>query len=202
MALAPTSPAERHDPAGPAPADVRGEGLPGRPDLISHAGDATKVLVIGLGNPILGEDGVGWQGAGAVGRALATTIQSAGLQVEVDYASLGGLRLMERMLGYERVILVDSMETGLVPEGHLHVCRLEELPDRATGHSASAHDTSLRVALELGRACGEAIPSRVDVVGIEACNMFNFSESLSEPVLQAVPRAVAAVSQLLVTEEK
>ena len=71
-----------------------------------------KTLIIGLGNPILGDDGVGWKVANQL-----TTIIDPDSSVEIDCASLGGLSLMERMLGYQRVIVIDSMETGQSPEG-------------------------------------------------------------------------------------
>ena len=68
-------------------------------------------MVIGLGNPILGDDGVGWRVAEEIAR---NTINQP--DVEVDCASLGGLSLMERLTGYERVILVDSIRvwTGIL----------------------------------------------------------------------------------------
>ena len=71
-----------------------------------------KTLIIGLGNPILGDDGVGWKVANQL-----TTIIDPDFSVEIDCASLGGLSLMERMLGYQRVIVIDLMETGQSPEG-------------------------------------------------------------------------------------
>ena len=78
--------------------------------------DDMKILVIGLGNPILGDDGVGWKVAEAVSNSLfprpSLPPKDGGNNIEVDCASLGGLSLMERMIGYERVILIDSMETG------------------------------------------------------------------------------------------
>ncbi len=71
---------------------------------------------IGAGQSILGDDGVGWKVAEAVSGFLSSTpcllMKDDGRRIEVDCASLGGLSLMERMIGYERVILIDSMETG------------------------------------------------------------------------------------------
>jgi len=81
------------------------------------------------------------------------------------------------------------------------VFSLEELADPCAGHTASAHDASLRTALELARALGEAVPSRVDVVAVEVRNLYRFSERLSEPVWQGIPRAVQAVFELLAKEE-
>ncbi len=72
--------------------------------------------------------------------------------IEVDCASLGGLSLMERLTGSERVILVDSIFTGKKPVGTVSQFTLSDLPDLSAGHSASAHDTSLRNALNVGRS--------------------------------------------------
>lgn len=119
------------------------------------------------------------------------------LPVEVDCAALGGLSLMERMLGYDRVVLVDSMETGQNPVGSVQVFPLASLPDPMAGHSASAHDTSLITALKTAESLGAAIPKKVDVVAIEAQNVYDFSEELSPPVAAAVPFAAQAVFDLL-----
>ncbi|MCL4529299.1 MAG: hydrogenase maturation protease [Chloroflexi bacterium] len=154
-----------------------------------------KTLIIGLGNPILGDDGVGWKVAEAVKAVISD--QSS---VEVDCASLGGLSLMERMLGYQRVILVDSMETGQSPEGSVKVFPLAALPNPMEGHSASIHDTSLMNALRAAQAIGESIPKRVDVVAVEAKNVRDFSEELSPAISSAVPAAAQKVLKLLEEE--
>jgi len=117
--------------------------------------------------------------------------------VEVDCLSLGGLSLMERLLGYERAIIVDSMETGQRPVGSVRTFPLASLPDPSSGHSASAHDTSLITALKTAESLGVQVPKRVDVVAVEAQNVYDFSEELSPPVAAAVPEAVQAVFNLL-----
>jgi len=170
----------------------------------------TKILVVGLGNPILGDDGVGWNVAETVKeRLIAETCLQPAVRpigtksshylsyVEVDCLSLGGLSLMERLLGYERAIIVDSMETGQGPVGSVRTFPLASLPDPMAGHSASAHDTSLITALKTAESIGADIPKRVDVVAIEAQNVYDFSEELSPPVAAAVPEAVQAVFDLL-----
>jgi hydrogenase maturation protease len=154
---------------------------------------SSKTLILGLGNPILGDDGVGWKVADAVQTRLGTLK----VPVEVDFASLGGLSLMERMLGYERVILIDCMQTGSAPVGTVRSMALSELADPTAGHSASAHDTSLITALEAARTMGAETPARVDLVTIEAKNTYDFSEELSPEVAAAVPIAVQQVMALL-----
>ena len=139
---------------------------------------AAKTLIVGLGNPLLGDDGVGWRVAEEVERRLPKSVQTSEVSgpVEIDCLSLGGLSLMERMIGYDRVILIDSIETGQRPTGSVRRFALDELPDPTAGHSASAHDTSLLTALQMGRAMGVALPDRVIVVAIESPHVYDFSE--------------------------
>lgn len=152
-----------------------------------------KTLVLGLGNPILGDDGVGWR----VIESLAA--RALPPNVEVDCCSLGGLSLMERMSGYERVILVDAIYTGEQPAGNVSCFTLADLPDQSAGHTASAHDTSLRNALNVGRSMEIPLPDdrHVVVVAIEAEKVYDFSEELSPEVASAVPKAVDLVLRCL-----
>ncbi|MBI5838687.1 MAG: hydrogenase maturation protease [Chloroflexi bacterium] len=173
----------------------------------------SSLLVIGLGNPILGDDGVGWTVAERVKqqveinpryqicyRPVDSKVIHRHSFVEVDCVSLGGLSLMERMLGYRRVVIVDSMETGQSPAGSVRVFKLDELANPSAGHSASAHDTSLITALRTAEAMGMPIPKSVEIVAIEAKNVYDFSEELSPVVAEAVPLAVQAVMDLLKEE--
>lgn len=153
-----------------------------------------KTLIIGLGNPILGDDGVGW----VVVRQVEARLEKRD-EVEFDYLSLGGLSLMERLTGYERVILVDAIYTGAKPVGSVSQFPLSALPDLTAGHSASAHDTSLRNALNVGRSMGVPLPEddHIHVVAVEAKSVHDFSERLSPEVEAAVTPAVESVLQLL-----
>jgi hydrogenase maturation protease len=153
-----------------------------------------QTLVIGLGNPILGDDGVGWRVVEEIARKTANKPD-----VEVDCVSLGGLSLMERITGCERVILVDSIFTGEKPIGTVSLFLLTELPDLSSGHTTAVHDTSLRNALKVGRSMDILLPrdEEVFIIAIEAENVYDFSETLSPPVEAAVPQAVRAVLQLI-----
>jgi hydrogenase maturation protease len=153
-----------------------------------------KTLIIGLGNPILGDDGVGW----SVAEAVAKRIKEKS-EVEVSCYALGGLSLMEHMTGYERVILIDSLHSHQNPIGTVQVFPLSDLSDPVSGHTTAVHDTSLRNALRIGRNMGIPLPEdeKVTVVAIEAERVYDFSEQLSPPVEDAVPEAVEAVIKLL-----
>jgi hydrogenase maturation protease len=143
-------------------------------------------LVVGLGNPILGDDGVGWRVAEAVREKLDDPA------VDVLCLSLGGLALMERLVGYRRALIVDAMATG-APAGTLHGLDMDGMNELGIHHTASVHDLSLATAIALGRELGLDLPAEIRVVGVEAAPEFEFGEALSAPVGRAVPAATGAV---------
>lgn len=150
-----------------------------------------KTIVIGLGNPILGDDGAGWVVAEEVMKQLPPD-----LDVDVDRLSLGGISLMERLIGYDRAILIDALVSDCEP-GSVIVCRLEELPDHTSFHLTSTHDMSLQNAMQLGRQMGAKLPSELMVIGISARHIYDFREELSMPVQEAVPKAAQLVREML-----
>jgi hydrogenase maturation protease len=166
-----------------------------------------KTLVVGLGNPILGDDGVGWRIAEEVARRLPSLSQEEprvrgaahgpGMAVDVACVSLGGLNLMECLIDYERAILIDSIGTGQHPIGAVYHFRLDDLYDPTSGHTTAAHDVSLMTAIQIGRSMGAVLPDRIEVVAIESPYIYDFSEELTPPVAAAVPQAVELVVDLL-----
>jgi hydrogenase maturation protease len=162
-----------------------------------------KTIVVGLGNPILGDDGVGWKVAEEVRKHLPIPVSPATLPlgegrhaVDVECLSLGGISLMEHLIGYQRAILIDAFALE-EPIGSILVLKLSELPNYSAFHTTSAHDTSLQNAIKLGRSLGAELPDDITVVGIATRQIYDFSEELSPPIAQAVPQAVQIVLDLL-----
>ncbi len=156
-----------------------------------------NILVIGLGNPILGDDGLGWRVVEEVEKKILRESQFKHKEITFAYYSLGGLALMENMEGYQRVIIVDSLVTGNNPIGTIFSLPLNELPNFSSGHSSAAHDTSLMTALEVGEKCGIELPEEIWAVVIEAENVYEFSENLSPAILDSLPVAVEKVIERL-----
>lgn len=163
----------------------------------------STTLIIGLGNPILGDDGVGWRVVEQVSQQLPALLAETAdnpeiLQsIEVDCLSLGGLALMERIVGYDRVIIVDALSTGNLARGSVYCFPLSDLKNVAIGHLSSAHDTTLQNAIEVGRLMGAPITQDITIVGIEANHTFDFSDELSSDMLRSIPIATEKVMELL-----
>ncbi len=166
-----------------------------------------KTIIVGLGNPILGDDGVGWKVAEAVKLKLTSpstlslgipSPQGGGRTVDIECLSLGGLSLMEHLIGYQHAILIDAFKPVADEAlGSIIVLKLSDLPTYSAFHVTSAHDTSLQHALELGKSMGAALPHDVMVVGIITQKIYDFHEGLSQSVAEAVPLAANIVLDLL-----
>jgi hydrogenase maturation protease len=156
---------------------------------------ACRTLVIGLGNPILSDDSVGLRVVRSVRQRLE------GRWPDVDFAEdhWGGLRLMERMIGRERAIVVDAIRTGARP-GTIHLLTTDSIP---TQMSASAHDLNLPTALAFGRRAGARLPQDdcIRLVAIEVLEVETFGEGCTPCVARAIPRAVRTVIRLLGSQE-
>lgn len=176
------------------------ERIPVRDNSSPDSFHLVTTIVVGLGNPILGDDGIGWHVAEAV-KAHLVRYPLPGQEVKVECLALGGLSLMENLIGYERAILIDAIDTDNLPQGSVQTFALEALPDQSGGHLTAAHDTSLQTALSLGRSMGAQLPEDITIVGIESPNVYDFSEELSPAVAVALPNAIKAVLDLLYKDE-
>lgn len=151
-----------------------------------------KTLVLGLGNPILADDGVGIH----IVRAAAAQC-SPGNGLAFAEASLGGLRLLDLLTGYDRVILVDAIQTRDGQPGEFYW--LDPINLRASLHSGCTHDLSLPGALSLGRRLGMKLPGDKDLtlLAVEVEDVLTLSEICTPAVARAIPHAAEALlSQL------
>ena len=158
-----------------------------------------SVLIAGVGNIFLGDDGFGVE----VARRLASRRHADNVRI-TDYG-IRGFDLAFALLDEPAAtILVDAMPRG-EPPGTVYVLQpdlggdvAEAPPERANG-SFQGHAMTPDSVFALVRALGGA-PSNVTVVG---CEPFTFGPEnegymgLSEPVTRAVPEAVAIVEHLL-----
>ncbi len=87
-----------------------------------------RTLVLGLGNPILSDDSVGLRVVQELQKIL---LPRKDLVIDEDH--WGGLRLMERLAGFDRAIIIDAIQSGAAP-GTIRCLHPNEIP---TQHSAS-----------------------------------------------------------------
>ncbi len=150
-----------------------------------------KTLVLGLGNAIVSDDGVGIHVVREVASRLADRAACADLTLA--QSSLGGLRLLDTMAGYSHAVIVDAIQTRGGRPGQIYQLQIDDL--QRTLHSGSTHDLSLPGALALGRALGMSLPHDEDIVliAVEVEDVLDFGETCTPAVMAAIPCAADAV---------
>jgi hydrogenase maturation protease len=137
-------------------------------------------------------------------RLALTSASPTSHEITVTEACVGGIRLMELLVGYERAILIDAF-TGdeMAPPGTVRRMTLDDLRRLSpTQHTASAHDTTLINALDTGRALQVPLPEEVTIYAINVANVLDFAEEMTPAVAAAVPEVVTAVLQDLSNHTK
>ena len=142
-----------------------------------------KTIVLGVGNLILGDDGVGVH----VANELKKQIKDP--NITVDEAITGGMNLLDLILGYDKAVIIDAVKSEEYKEGTV---KRIPISDFNTMHSCNPHDVSLSEAIKMARKLGETkIPSEIVVIGIILKEIpCEFGEKLSKDIAAAVPVAV------------
>lgn len=143
------------------------------------------MVVVGLGNPILSDDAAGI----LVARELAARLPAE--RVEIVESMRGGLDLIEMLAGYATAHLVDAIQTGREPPGHIWRLEMDDLPPALT--LAGSHEVDLPTAMKFAEQMGYEMPLRFAIWAIEVADPFTVSEQLSEPVRQAIPLCVEQI---------
>jgi hydrogenase maturation protease len=147
----------------------------------------SMTLVLGLGNPLRGDDGVGPR--------VVEELTRRGLPEGVTAldGGTGGLDLLQMLEGWERVVVVDAADIGRerggkVPPGQF----VRFAPDQALlGEAAdpfSLHSAGLSEVLALANALGRTLPEIV-IFGVQPAEV-GWGEELS-PAVEAVLPALA-----------
>jgi hydrogenase maturation protease len=144
-----------------------------------------RTLVLGLGNPILGDDGVGNRVAEIVQRKVEDP------EVTVTETNAVGLNLLDLLVGYQRAIIIDAVASREGKVGQVH--RLTPEDFRLSQHLCSPHDVDFASALELGKRLGLSLPGEIIIFAVEVANISIFSESLTPEVEAVVPEVVQMV---------
>ena len=155
---------------------------------------AARVLVVGVGNVLHGDDGFGVE----VARRLSSRPLPAG--VALAETGIGGIHLVhELMAGYDALVVVDTVDRGR-PPGTVMVIEADvtdvaELPtEERHDLLADMHLATPERALMVARAAG-VLPERAIIVGCQPAEVDTLGIGLSSKVTRAVDDAVTEVER-------
>jgi hydrogenase maturation protease len=161
----------------------------GFPETRSGAGPA-PILVLGLGNMLLSDDGVG----PALLQKLCETEERWQGEVEFLDGGTQGLALLGRLSGRRALIIVDALKMG-APAGTVHRLTLPELQGLTPGRASSGHEGNAGELLAAAQLLDD-LPDRLFVVGVEP-ETISTGLGLSPSVQDALPAASDQVACLI-----
>jgi hydrogenase maturation protease len=147
----------------------------------------SQILLLALGNDILGDDGVGFLAA----RALRDELDGI---VDVVESGEAGLALLEMIEGYEHALLLDSMVTGRQAPGTVVEM---SAGDFRSVVAPSPHYAGLPEVFELARRLGVTVPQHIAVLAMEVEDPYTIREELTPAVQAALPEYVARAREIL-----
>ncbi len=150
-----------------------------------------KTLVLGIGNSILGDDGVGVR----VAQELAGKIKND--NIDVRDVGIDGLNLLDLILGYDKLIVIDAVLTEREKVGEVYRFKPENVYDPSRS-AISPHHFNLATTIEMGK---KLFPGRMPeeviafAVGTEEATMV--TEEMTGRVKDALPIVVNLVLEEL-----
>ena len=142
-----------------------------------------KPLIVGLGNDLLGDDGIGILAARRLTDELAGT-------ADVRESNLTGIALLDVLAGYQKAIIIDAVQTAQFPPGT--IIELEPT-DFAAIPNPSPHYTGLPEMIRIANELHLEFPEEIKIMAVEVVDSHNIGGKLSAPVAQAMSRLIRRV---------
>jgi len=152
--------------------------------LPDPSNEVKRILILGLGNPLLGDEGIGVR---VVEELKGLELPDGVVVVEGGTTGLGLIGLME---GYERVIIVDAADMGHPPGRVVRFTPLEVQLKTAEA-PLSLHQIGLEEVLALAEAL-EVAPAELVIIGIQPSQV-EVGAGLSPEVERAIPQIIRII---------
>ena len=148
-----------------------------------------KIVVIGVGQTMRGDDGVGVTAVQSWQAQYSYTASHPDVRVEI--AELPGLELLELLSGAESALIVDAVQSGR-PTGEIQILDEQAISAFEPG-TGSAHGWGVAETIQLGHKLHRAnYPRNIKILGI-AAQQFEIGSSLSSEIIESLPNIVKEI---------
>jgi hydrogenase maturation protease len=157
-----------------------------------------NTLILGLGNTILTDDGVGIYVARELDKLLRTVSPSTtcDLLPAIKEASLGGFNFIDLLAGYERAVIIDAIHTKNGKPGEFY--ELDPSALKPSARLSSLHQIDFATACDLAGRMGVDFPKEIAIFVMEVKDEFSFGEHLTPEVEAAIPEMTRAIIEALI----
>ncbi|MFO8051900.1 MAG: hydrogenase maturation protease [Thermoplasmatota archaeon] len=149
-----------------------------------------RMLVVGVGNDIMGDDGIG----PAVIRELEASDRLPPYVDLLDEGA-GGMRIIHDIEGYDRVLIIDSADFGGDP-GDWKLFRPEDVSTRKKITGRSLHEMDLIKTLELAKLVGNA-PEDIWIMAVQPKRV-----ALGKPLSDEIKKRMGEYVEVILKKEE
>ncbi len=147
-----------------------------------------KTLILGVGNSILSDDGVGIE--------IARRLKEKRSELEVIETGESGIALLDIIVGYDKLIIIDSIITEKGRPGELYKLGVESLKPAAS--LSSSHGINIATAYEIGQGLHYEMPEYISIYAVEIEDNTTFGENCSPGVERRIP----FIAEQIIEEER
>ncbi|MCL5990920.1 MAG: hydrogenase maturation protease [Bacteroidetes bacterium] len=146
-----------------------------------------KILVLSIGNDIMGDDGAAFEAAKLIQQRFPD---------EVDYESVygGGMEILDFLESREKVLILDTISENGKPAGTITEIDKEEFPVIL---SSSPHYIGLPEVMRLANIFEIDFPATVKILAIHTELQYEVTEELSQQIKSSLPTYANHAIQIL-----
>ncbi|NTW33114.1 MAG: hydrogenase maturation protease [Bacteroidetes bacterium] len=147
-----------------------------------------KILVLGMGNDILTDDGIGIK----ITKVLEEKFPVP--NIIYDTLSLGGLEIIEYIKDFKTVIIIDAIKTLNGIPGEVYKFVPEDFKE--TLHLSNIHDISFLTSLKLAKELDIKSPENIYIIAVEIVEDMVFSDEFTPQIQEKYPKILKEVEEL------
>jgi hydrogenase maturation protease len=144
-----------------------------------------KIIVIGLGNPVLTDDAVGIRISELLETELPEIPFPENTEVSVTRNESGGWDILDLVIGFDVMILIDALIDKSLKPGELRWC-----PEKVftSIRLSGVHSMDVFSAIEYGKSLNGKVPEKIVVLGVGVEDVHTFSETCTPAVEAAIEK--------------
>ena len=151
--------------------------------------ESEKILVLGIGNDILKDDGIGPR----LVKDLKKEIFPEGICFKTS--SMGGLEILELIREFHTVLILDAIKTKNGNPGDVYYFNPSDFHE--TMHLSNLHDVNFITAIELAKKIKLSIPENIHIIAVEIIEDLEFGRTLSPELEERYPEILSQVHEHL-----
>lgn len=146
-----------------------------------------KIIIIGLGNEFISDDGIGIFVLRDLKKKLLFSFPDT-RNIAFEELSVGGLGLVDYISGFSKCLIIDTILTRKHPPGT--VFRFKQNSSDELVKIKSSHQINLQQVIGLAKLLKIDVPDEMIIYGIEGEDITTFKIGCTEKVQEAIPKLV------------